>query len=504
MFLINKSLPKLNAPLRSAILLLVGFSSRQYNQAVNVRTTTLCWTRGCATRPLLRRYVLRGSFLMKNLVAAFLFFTLFVSHATHAQVTWVIKTGRTATFISGDDGDTQRGISMLLGRLKDNADGTVTDRLTGLIWLKDAECMQSEYPSTFYWPELLIFANELKEGMCGLMDDSNQGDWRMPTINELISLSDAGNARGIYDGYDAPFVDIWFPASSTSINWTPSSRAWEFLFSSGNLDQAGKTSNHDSWAVKKERVPAIAPVPKTGQVVSYHSYDDGAFQSGVSMPNPRFSDNGDGSATDNLTGLIWLKNANCFGAMLTPDAFNVVGNLADGQCGLSDGSTSGDWYIPNKNEMFSLLNFGYSQPMISSADGLSQWTDGDLFVNVQSAKYMTSTLDRNSGTWHFRISVGGGLSSNAANNTTAYVWPIKGKDSDGDGIVDYLDAFPAKSAEWLDSDLDGVGNNADWDDDNDGIPDAVDLNRYDSNNSNEMVLPLNADYKGGIINKNLQ
>ena len=56
-----------------------------------------------------------------------------------------------------------------------------------------------------------------------------------------------------------------------------------------------------------------APVPKTGQTISYEPGDDGYYQKGVAWPNPRFTDNGDGTVTDNLTGLIWLKNANCFG-----------------------------------------------------------------------------------------------------------------------------------------------------------------------------------------------
>ena len=36
------------------------------------------------------------------------------------------------------------------------------------------------------------------------------------------------------------------------------------------------------------------------------------IQVGVPWPNPRFTDNGDGTVTDNLTGLIWLKNATPF------------------------------------------------------------------------------------------------------------------------------------------------------------------------------------------------
>ena len=43
---------------------------------------------------------------------------------------------------------------------------------------------------------------------------------------------------------------------------------------------------------------------------------------GVEWPNPRFTDNGDGTVTDNLTALIWLKNANCFGVEKWNDALS--------------------------------------------------------------------------------------------------------------------------------------------------------------------------------------
>lgn len=42
--------------------------------------------------------------------------------------------------------------------------------------------------------------------------------------------------------------------------------------------------------------------------------------------------------TDNLTGLVWLQNANCFGDKKWGDALVIADGLKDGDCGLTDGS----------------------------------------------------------------------------------------------------------------------------------------------------------------------
>ena len=49
-----------------------------------------------------------------------------------------------------------------------------------------------------------------------------------------------------------------------------------------------------------------------------------------------------------------------------------------------------------------------------------------------------------------------------------------GPDSDGDGIVDAADAAPGDPNDWIDTDGDRIGDNADPDDDNDGTPDVED------------------------------
>jgi hypothetical protein len=60
-------------------------------------------------------------------------------------------------------------------------------------------------------------------------------------------------------------------------------------------------------------------------------------------------------------------------------------------------------------------------------------------------------------------------------------------DRDADGYGDLLDAFPDDSSEWFDTDLDNIGNNADTDDDSDGILDDQELL------SDPQTNPLKAD-----------
>ncbi len=68
-------------------------------------------------------------------------------------------------------------------------------------------------------------------------------------------------------------------------------------------------------------------------------------------------------------------------------------------------------------------------------------------------------------------------------------------DSDSDGVPDAQDAFPFDQNEWLDTDGDGVGNNADSDDDNDGMPDEWEL----TYGLNPLENDANADLDGDDI-----
>jgi len=172
-----------------------------------------------------------------------------------------------------------------------------------------------------------------------------------------------------------------------------------------------------------------AMVPKTGQTTSYATGDDGQYKRGVAWPNPRFTDNGNGTVTDNLTGLIWLKDANCvtFG---TPenwyDALSDCNSLADGQCGLTDDSSAGDWRLPNLLELESLRDMKYYNPALSNTAGTGQWSQGDAFNNVQSSYYWSSNTlaDGTDTVCYYRMGYGDVLFGNKG--LTYYVWCVRG------------------------------------------------------------------------------
>lgn len=100
-----------------------------------------------------------------------------------------------------------------------------------------------------------------------------------------------------------------------------------------------------------------APVPRTGQTNSYATGDDGDKGTGIVWPDPRFTDNGNGTVKDNLTGLIWLKDAGCYEQKDWAAAIAFGNSLAAGQCNLSDGSTAGQWRLPNIRELQSLVDY---------------------------------------------------------------------------------------------------------------------------------------------------
>jgi len=266
-------------------------------------------------------------------------------------------TGQNASYANGDDGAKKLGVAWPATRFTDNLNGTVTDHLTGLIWLRKADCFT---PTIF--ETALTDANQLASGSCGLTDGSKAGDWRMPNLNELESLVDVSQSNPALTAGN-PFTGV-----SMSIYWTSTSYyggngpagspyAWTIRLSDGRyindtVNNVKTTSTNEVWAVKGTGGGSVN-LQSTGFYVVYSSGDDGSVQAGVPPTFPRWLDNGNGTIIDTVTGLYWLKMADCINDTWS-NAVAKVNLLASGQCGLTDGSVAGSWRMPNRNEMQSL------------------------------------------------------------------------------------------------------------------------------------------------------
>lgn len=168
-------------------------------------------------------------------------------------------------------------------------------------------------------------------------------------------------------------------------------------------------------------------VQKTGQTTAYVTGDDANSNKEAALPIARFTDNSNGTVTDNLTGLIWLQNANVAGARVWAEALTDVANL--NRDGTMNGTSAGDksnggrhqkdWRLPNRNELASLTDSSNNNPALPS--GYSSFFNG-----VQSDGYWSSdTLNGGEAyAWIVNLS-DNGIMDTAHKTETYYVWPVR-------------------------------------------------------------------------------
>lgn len=186
---------------------------------------------------------------------------------------------------------------------------------------------------------------------------------------------------------------------------------------------------------------ATVQLPETGQSSCYDSAgnvilctdplgvgQDAAEKSGAAWPSPRFVDYGNGTVMDYLTGLIWLKDANCAATLggitktstLTwANALTWTNALASGSCGLSDGSVAGSWRLPNVRELQSLLNASQANNAI--------WLVSQGFSNIQTNySYCTATSCANTPASAWFVDMSNGYTYFNSKTMPLYVWPVRG------------------------------------------------------------------------------
>jgi hypothetical protein len=306
-------------------------------------------------------------------------------------------------------------------RFGDNGDQALTDKLTGLVWTKDAN------PAGGYktWQEALDYIKTLN-GRRYL----GYNDWRLPNVNELESLVKKQSNLAMWlnsQGFVNVRVDYYW-TSSTYASYT--SYAWSVGMYSGIVAGHNKADGSFVWPVRTGASGVLA-LPRTGQTVCYDSAggtvdcvgtgQDGELQEGVAWPGPRFTDNADRTMTDSQTGLVWIKDGKTPGPVVcSPGTCKTWQGALDHIRCLNANNYLGksDWRLPNRNELASLVNHGRPNS--------AAWLNRQGFSNVQANSYWSSSSYSYT-TWNaWSINMHDGAVTSTAKKHDINVWPVRG------------------------------------------------------------------------------
>jgi len=167
---------------------------------------------------------------------------------------------------------------------------------------------------------------------------------------------------------------------------------------------------------------------------------------------------------------------------------NTRGTMAMAKLGSDPNSATSQWFVnladnsgnlDNQNEGFTVFGrvLGNGMDVVDAIAGLD-------IVNVGSPFDNLPVINFSGGNFTLENFVNIQVSASTPPDTDGDGLPDDiDLDDDNDGVLDEDDAFPLDENETLDTDGDGIGNNADTDDDGDGVADVDDAFPLDNNES---------------------
>lgn len=176
--------------------------------------------------------------------------------------------------------------------------------------------------------------------------------------------------------------------TDNNVTYTPNanfngSDSFTFTVNDGNFTSAAATVDIN--------VTAAPDVLKTGQTTIYNSGDDGFYQKGVARS---YTDNGDDTVTDNVTGLMWQNDSDVNNVTRPWDA-NATRVSAVAECTTHTTGGYNDWRLPTRAELVSISDFGKVGPAI---DPVFTWivTDTSYWSATETAGKPTEAWSVNS------------------------------------------------------------------------------------------------------------
>jgi len=211
-----------------------------------------------------------------------------------------------------------------------NGDGTVTDLNTGLTWQKTP-------PKTpVSWEDAIDYADALKVG--------GHGDWRLPTIKELLSIVDfSGSIRTRTPYIDTDYFDYHYPDRSTGVR-DIDAQYWSTDRYVGTVMRGDEGAFGFNFADGRIKVYPVSTRHGRGGKQNFVRCVRGLTGYGENA----FADNGDGTVTDAATGLTWMQTDSSQ-PMRWADALAYAEDLELGG--------HSDWRLPNAKELQSIVDY---------------------------------------------------------------------------------------------------------------------------------------------------
>ncbi|MHC5066997.1 MAG: Lcl C-terminal domain-containing protein, partial [Planctomycetota bacterium] len=257
----------------------------------------------------------------------------------------VVDTGQAQAFAAFDGQDGH--YAGAAAAYHDHGDGTVSDLVTGLMWTRDPGAKR-------IWSEHVAGAERCRVG--------GHDDWRLPTVHELYSLMD-------FNGIDPD------PQSSDSTGLRPFIDTTAFSFRYGDLE-AGERIIDAQYATSTVYVSTTMHGNRTmfgvnfadGRIKGYpigrggprgeKSYYAFYVRDNPAYGTTRLRDNGDGTVTDDASGLTWMRADSGHG-MDWPTALAYAENL--------DLAGHDDWRLPTAKELLTIVDYSRSPDTSDSA-----------------------------------------------------------------------------------------------------------------------------------------
>lgn len=313
--------------------------------------------------------------MKKKLLFGFLFLnsTLFFGQNVSKTIQLLPDTGQTSSYTTtfGEDHD----YSINTPSFTNNGNGTITDNVTGLMWQQvDGGEMTFENAITY----------------CNTLTLGGLSGWRLPTPIEAYSILNHQNSN--------PAINTNFFTLTTAEYWWTSAYENNSTTKVWCTNSGGGIGNH----------PKIETV-SAGGTKKFHARAVRNITSPTTIAN-HFTDNGDGTITDNLTQLIWQKipNANLF---TWEQAISYAEGLTIG--------TNSDWRLPNIKELQSINNELTTNPSVFAP----------YFSSVGVHNYWSSTSLPNQTTkaWYWNTQFG--ITTYDLKTNTNYVICVRGNPS---------------------------------------------------------------------------